>query len=160
MYNTNKWYRKGTGALEGILDNLSLAAKSLQTQTTRITKRYHVTIAEWRLLRQIESQVITQDAMADALQLDTSTLSRQLKNLTSKELVSKTAVGKDRRQLEYALTATGHATLQHINSDYDALIDAVFHYWPEDEQQMMKIMLNRLSRSLDRAEGVLEENSD
>ncbi|MFC6254504.1 MarR family winged helix-turn-helix transcriptional regulator [Secundilactobacillus hailunensis] len=145
--------------MEGILDNLSLAAKSLQTQTTKITKHYHVTIAEWRLLRQIQNQVITQDAMAEALQLDTSTLSRQLKSLTSKGLVSKTAVGKDRRQLEYALTTTGHETLANIDTDYQALIDAVFHYWPEDEQQMMKIMLNRLSRSLDRADSILEEDT-
>lgn len=158
MYNTSKSQWKGSRILEGILDNLSLAAKSLQTQTAKITKHYHVTIAEWRLLRQIESQVITQDAMAEALQLDTSTLSRQLKNLSTKELVSKTAVGKDRRQLEYALTSLGRDTLEHINTDYDALIDAVFHYWPEDEQQMMKIMLNRLSRSIDRAESVLKED--
>ncbi|MTV81160.1 MarR family winged helix-turn-helix transcriptional regulator [Secundilactobacillus folii] len=143
--------------MEGILDNLSLAAKSLQVQTTKITRHYHVTIAEWRLLRQIDAKVITQDSMADALQLDTSTLSRQLKSLTTKELASKTAVGKDRRQLEYALTLKGQETLKNINQGYDALIDAVFHYWPEDEQQMMKIMLNRLNRSLDRASGFLAE---
>lgn len=145
--------------MEGILDNLGLAAKSLQTQTTKITKRYKVTIAEWRLLRQINKQVITQDAMAEALQLDTSTLSRQLKSLTNKELITKTAVGKDRRQLEYALAPSGINVLQQINDDYDALIDAVFHYWPEDEQQMMKIMLNRLNRSLERADGFLAEQN-
>lgn len=140
-----------------ILDNLSLAAKSLQTQITKVTKQNHVTIAEWKLLRQIDQQVITQDAMAEALQLDTSTLSRQLKNLTTKEMVTKTAVGRDRRQLEYALSPLGQTTLTQVDTGYDALVDAVFHYWPDEEQQMMKIMLNRLNRSLERANGRLDE---
>lgn len=134
-----------------ILENLSVAAKALQSRTSKLTKQYRVTIAEWKLLRQIKLGVITQDAMAEAMQLDNSTLSRQLKNLTEKQFTSKTAVGKDRRQLEYALTPAGEEALSHIDTDYEALTDAVFHYWPEDEQQMMKILLNRLTRSIERA---------
>lgn len=137
--------------MDDILEKLSLSAKSLHTQTARLTKQSHVTIAEWRLLRQIDSDVITQDSMASSLQLDTSTLSRQLKNLTTKELVSKTAVGKDRRQLEFQLTSAGKTALTNINAGYADLVDHIFHYWPEDEQQMLKIMLTRLNRSIDRA---------
>ncbi|GAA3617355.1 MarR family winged helix-turn-helix transcriptional regulator [Secundilactobacillus similis] len=137
--------------MDDILENLSVAAKTLQSRTSKLTKQYRVTIAEWKLLRQIKQGVITQDAMAEAMQLDNSTLSRQLKNLTEKQFTSKTAVGKDRRQLEYALTPSGEEALLNIDNDYDALTDAVFHYWPEDEQQMMKILLKRLARSIERA---------
>ncbi len=137
--------------MDNILDILNTSAKNLQQQTTKITKRYNVTIAEWKLLRQIADNVITQDGMASSLQLDTSTLSRQLKNLSAKELVSKTAVGKDRRQLEYALTTTGQQALKGINDTYDTLVDNIFHYWPNDEQEMMRIMLKRLDRSLQKA---------
>lgn len=142
---------KGRLTMADILENLSVAAKALQSRTSKLTKQYRVTIAEWKLLRQIKLGVITQDAMAEAMQLDNSTLSRQLKNLTEKQFTSKTAVGKDRRQLEYALTPAGEEALSHIDTDYEALTDAVFHYWPEDEQQMMKILLNRLTRSIERA---------
>lgn len=137
--------------MDDILENLSIAAKTLQNRTSKLTKQYRVTIAEWKLLRQIKQGVITQDAMAEAMQLDNSTLSRQLKNLTEKQFTSKTAVGKDRRQLEYALTPSGEEALLHIDTDYEALTDAVFHYWPDDEQQMMKILLKRLARSIERA---------
>ncbi len=142
---------KGWLTMDDILENLSVAAKTLQSRTSKLTKQYRVTIAEWKLLRQIKQGVITQDAMAEAMQLDNSTLSRQLKNLTEKQFTSKTAVGKDRRQLEYALTPSGEEALLNIDNDYDALTDAVFHYWPEDEQQMMKILLKRLARSIERA---------
>lgn len=142
---------KGWLTMDDILENLSIAAKTLQNRTSKLTKQYRVTIAEWKLLRQIKQGVITQDAMAEAMQLDNSTLSRQLKNLTEKQFTSKTAVGKDRRQLEYALTPSGEEALLHIDTDYEALTDAVFHYWPDDEQQMMKILLKRLARSIERA---------
>lgn len=145
--------------MDNILDILNTSAKNLQQQTTKITKKYHVTIAEWKLLRQIDANIITQDAMASALQLDTSTLSRQLKNLSTKELVSKTAVGKDRRQLEYALTTTGQDALTGINQAYDTLVDAIFHYWPNDEQEMLRIMLKRLDRSLQKATVTSEEDT-
>lgn len=142
---------KGWLTMDDILENLSVAAKTLQSRTSKLTKQYRVTIAEWKLLRQIKQGVITQDAMAEAMQLDNSTLSRQLKNLTEKQFTSKTAVGKDRRQLEYALTPSGEEALVNIDTDYETLTDAVFHYWPEDEQQMMKILLKRLARSIERA---------
>ncbi|WP_054758516.1 hypothetical protein [Secundilactobacillus collinoides] len=47
--------------MDNILDILNTSAKNLQQQTTKITKQYNVTIAEWKLLRQIADNVITQD---------------------------------------------------------------------------------------------------
>ncbi len=149
MYNTNDHYSLGGSlSLETTLEALGHASKIFQSKLSKLTKLQNITIAEWTLLKQIAAGLITQDQMASALGLDNSTLSRQLKSLTEKALVTKTAVGQDRRQLKYSLDEVGESALTLVNAAYEQTVQAVFKHWPEEEQQQLQIMLNRLTHSI------------
>ncbi|WP_143461954.1 MarR family winged helix-turn-helix transcriptional regulator [Levilactobacillus enshiensis] len=124
--------------------------KVQQTLLQRMTKHYQLTVSEWQLLDHIGSGENTQEILAERTKLDTSTLSRQLKGLVKKEMVTKEAVGRDKRQLVYTITTAGTETVTAINTAFEKLSDDVFEHWSTDERNLLQILLNRLDKSLDR----------
>jgi DNA-binding MarR family transcriptional regulator len=109
-----------------------------------------LTVSEWQLLDHIGGGENTQEILAAKTNLDTSTLSRQLKGLVTKDMVTKKAIGRDKRQLVYTITEQGTATAEDINTAFEALSDDVFEHWSTDERNLLQILLNRLDKSMDR----------
>lgn len=136
--------------MKSSLAALMTVTKAQQTLLQRMVKRYHLTVSEWQLLDQIGSGANTQEILAHQTRLDTSTLSRQLKGLVTKQMVTKQAVGRDKRQLIYTITATGTTTAAAINQAFEDLADQVFEHWSADERNLLQILLNRLAKSMDR----------
>ncbi|MDV0429888.1 MarR family transcriptional regulator [Lactiplantibacillus sp. DA1] len=133
--------------------SLTALAETAKLQTAilkQITKTQGITVAEWQLLIQLQAGANTQEKLAAAMQLDTSTLSRQLASLVKKERLSKEAIGRDRRQLVYTITPAGTDTLTTINTNYQQFEAEVFDKWPQDEQNLLRILLNRLNKSVSR----------
>ncbi|BAP85640.1 MarR family transcriptional regulator [Paucilactobacillus hokkaidonensis JCM 18461] len=117
-----------------------------------ITKKAHLTIAEWQLLLFILADNTTQEQLSNATSLDTSTLSRQLKNLVAKEMLNKTPTGRDKRQLIYSITELGKQSVNQINDDYKQLANQIFDRWTDEEKNLLQILLNRLDKSIARIE--------
>ncbi|QMU07674.1 MarR family winged helix-turn-helix transcriptional regulator [Levilactobacillus suantsaii] len=136
--------------MKSSLAALMTVTKSQQPLLRQMVKQHHLTVSEWQLLDQIGSGANTQEVLAQQTRLDTSTLSRQLKGLVAKDMVTKEAVGRDKRQLVYSITAIGTATAAEINSAFDALADQVFEHWSADERNLLQILLNRLAKSMER----------
>ena len=129
---------------------LADTAKQQTAMLKRLTKAQGITVAEWQLLIKLQAGFDTQEKLAVEMQLDTSTLSRQLASLVKKEKLTKEAVGRDRRQLIYSVTATGDNAVATVNADYERFEATVFDKWPQDEQNLLRILLNRLNKSVDR----------
>ncbi|GEO74167.1 transcriptional regulator [Levilactobacillus namurensis DSM 19117] len=136
--------------MKSSLAALMTVTKAEQTLLRRLTKAHHLTVAEWQLLDHIGGGANTQESLAEATRLDTSTLSRQLKGLVTKELISKKAVGRDKRQLIYTVTDQGAVTASAMNRDFEDLADQIFEHWSDDERNLLQILLNRLAKSMDR----------
>jgi len=136
--------------MKSSLAALAATAKQQTVVLKQITKAQGVTVAEWQLLGQLLAGFNTQEKLAAEMQLDTSTLSRQLASLVKKGQLSKEAIGRDRRQLIYTVTPTGEAAVSDINQAYNNYEAAVFDKWPQDEQNLLRILLNRLNKSVDR----------
>ncbi|MDR3241661.1 MAG: MarR family transcriptional regulator [Lactobacillaceae bacterium] len=134
--------------MKTILEALRDTDKEYQRVLKKITKDQDVTIAEWQLLTNVKASFDTQDKLSKETNLDNSTLSRQLAALVKKELVLKVAVGRDRRQLIYEVTAKGEETLTTIEAAYHALEEQVFSMWANEEKSMVQILLNRLEKSV------------
>nr|WP_295855553.1 MarR family transcriptional regulator [uncultured Xylophilus sp.] len=77
--------------------------------------RFGITRREWRLLLVLADRgTLGSSALADAAQLDRARTSRAIGSLVEKQLVARTAMPGDRRQVMLALTAEGrrlHAQL-------------------------------------------------
>ncbi|ASG78364.1 MULTISPECIES: MarR family winged helix-turn-helix transcriptional regulator [Lactiplantibacillus] len=136
--------------MKSSLTALAETAKLQTASLKQLTKAQGVTVAEWQLLIQLNTGANTQEKLATAMQLDTSTLSRQLASLVKKEKLSKEAVGRDRRQLVYTITPAGLTALNAINAAYEQFEADVFDKWPQDEQNLLRILLNRLNKSVSR----------
>ncbi|QCZ45963.1 MarR family winged helix-turn-helix transcriptional regulator [Levilactobacillus brevis] len=140
--------------MKSSLEALIAINKVQQTLLQRMTKRYQLTISEWQLLDHIGGGENTQEILAQQTRLDTSTLSRQLKGLVAKEMVTKEAIGRDKRQLIYTITEQGTQTAAAINTAFEDLSDQIFEHWSTDERNLLQILLNRLDKSLDRRRGL------
>lgn len=140
--------------MKSSLEALIAINKAQQTLLQRMTKRYQLTVSEWQLLDHIGGGENTQEILAQQTRLDTSTLSRQLKGLVAKEMVTKEAIGRDKRQLIYTITEQGTQTAAAINTAFEDLSDQIFEHWSTDERNLLQILLNRLDKSLDRRRGL------
>lgn len=81
--------------------------------------------------------------------LDASTLSRQLNTMTQEGLLTKVP-GADPRQRVYALTPaakTACHALEHLQTELENHIQ---QNWSSEEQQLLKILLNRYYQSFNR----------
>jgi len=136
--------------MKSSLAALADTAKQQTTMLKQLAKAQGVTVAEWQLLLKLLAGFDTQEKLAAEMQLDTSTLSRQLASLVKKEKLSKEAVGRDRRQLIYSVTPAGEQAAKTVNADYAKYTATVFDKWPQDEQNLLRILLNRLNKSVDR----------
>lgn len=124
--------------------------KNYKSVLLAITKRSKLTIAEWQLLLQIEAGYRTQEQLSDATKLDTSTLSRQLKNLVTKEMLQKTPTGRDKRQLVYSMSQAGKKAIMEIDTAFADLSTRIFDRWTDEENNLLRILLNRLDKSIAR----------
>lgn len=124
--------------------------KNYKSVLLAITKRSKLTIAEWQLLLQIEAGYCTQEQLSDATKLDTSTLSRQLKNLVTKEMLQKTPTGRDKRQLVYSMSQAGKKAIIEIDTAFADLSTRIFDRWTDEENNLLRILLNRLDKSIAR----------
>ncbi|MCT3584559.1 MarR family winged helix-turn-helix transcriptional regulator [Levilactobacillus brevis] len=140
--------------MKSSLEALIAINKVQQTLLQRMTKRYQLTVSEWQLLDHIGGGENTQEILAQQTRLDTSTLSRQLKGLVAKEMVTKEAIGRDKRQLIYTITEQGTQTAAAINTAFEDLSDQIFEHWSTDERNLLQILLNRLDKSLNRRRGL------
>ncbi|AEB73347.1 MarR family winged helix-turn-helix transcriptional regulator [Lentilactobacillus buchneri] len=136
--------------MKDILVALNSAAKNHRSQIFNITKAMNLTISEWKLLNQVIAGNTTQELLSESTKLDISTLSRQLKRLLEKDMIEKTAVGRDKRQLIYKVTDKGTQASQYVAAEIQKLTDRVFNHWTDEEKNLLKILINRLEKSLDR----------
>ncbi|KRM11565.1 MarR family winged helix-turn-helix transcriptional regulator [Paucilactobacillus suebicus] len=124
--------------------------KNYKSALVLITKHVNLTIAEWQLLINIIDGFDTQEKLSQETKLDTSTLSRQLKNLVKKEMLIKTPTGKDKRQLVYSVSELGQNAATNINESFQQLSNMVFDRWTDEETNLLHILLNRLDKSMAR----------
>ncbi|EHO51105.1 MarR family winged helix-turn-helix transcriptional regulator [Lentilactobacillus kisonensis] len=136
--------------MKDILPALNSAAKNHKAQLFAITKETGLTISEWKLLCQVIDGNTTQETLSSRTKLDISTLSRQLKKLVEKEMIEKTAVGKDKRQLIYNVTPKGINSSTYVKTKLDELTERIFNHWTDEEKNLLKILMNRLEQSLGR----------
>ena len=86
--------------------------------------------------------------LAAAVELDLSTVSRQLRQLEQAGLVSRRPDSDDRRAFRIRLTESGAARLGAIRMSRARMLDEVFSSWPEDQRADLLRLLDRLLAAL------------
>ena len=121
----------------------------------KLTRQHTLTVAEWQLLQNVVDGQDTQAELVATTQLDVSTLSRQLSRLVEKKMLTIKKLGEKpttRKKYLYQITSQGRAALDGMNTDFQTMNTELFSQWTEEEQNLLKILLNRLKTSFDRIE--------
>ncbi|WP_439426097.1 MarR family winged helix-turn-helix transcriptional regulator [Oenococcus alcoholitolerans] len=116
-------------------------------KVTSIMKRFGMTYAEHRLLILVEEGFSTQEGISKKTNLDTSTLSRQLKSAVKKGFLKRTPTGKDKRQLVYFLTESGKNKNNAVAAELARLDHLIFSDWNRNDRALLNELLIKLKES-------------
>jgi len=89
-------------------------------------------------------------ALAEALGIDSSTVTRQAAPLVRADLVGRVPYPADRRTVRLALTPLGGRRLAEVQADREELMRRLTADWPADEQRAFCRLLARFNSSLER----------
>ncbi|KRN85832.1 MarR family winged helix-turn-helix transcriptional regulator [Ligilactobacillus acidipiscis] len=141
--------------MKASLDVLLDVQKNYKQLLKKMTRIHTLTIAEWQLLQNVLDGNDTQTELVKKTKLDVSTLSRQLSKLVEKNLLSIKKMGKKpmaRKKYLYQITDQGRTALNEMNADFEKMSSELFSQWTNEEQNLLKILLNRLNTSFERIE--------
>ena len=91
-------------------------------------------------------------ALAGLLDVDASTVSRQVRHLEDRGLLERTSDPDDGRASRIALSAEGQTRLEAGAQRRRALVSALMETWPAEEREHLRLLLNRLLDELDQQE--------
>lgn len=147
--------------MKASLDVLLDVQKNYKQLLKKMTRIHTLTIAEWQLLQNVLDGNDTQTELVKKTKLDVSTLSRQLSKLVEKNLLSIKKMGENKKMGEkpmarkkylYQITDQGRTALDEMNADFEKMSSELFSQWTNEEQNLLKILLNRLNTSFERIE--------
>jgi len=88
-------------------------------------------------------------AVAAALDLDASTVSRQVRHLEARGLLERTSDPDDGRASRIALSDEGRVRLEAGARRRRALVAQLLEHWPDPDREQLRLLLSRLLDDLD-----------
>ena len=140
----------GTGDDLGIIElELLKLVRRLETLGRRGTLYERVDRAGYLALRILDQLGPTSiNALADALHLDASTVTRQVAVLDAAGFVRRRIDPMDRRSSIIALNAEGRRTMRQVEKERRHLLEAILGDWDVGEMGALGRVLTRLNLSL------------
>lgn len=123
--------------------------RHLDTFARRSSRYLEIDRAGYLALRTIEHLgPLSTKALATALSLNASTVTRQVGALENGGFVDRRPDPSDRRSSTIALTAAGRRAMGGVERERRAGIEALVRAWGDGERAMLGRVLNRLNASL------------
>lgn len=88
-------------------------------------------------------------AIAQAFQLDPSTVTRQVQAVERLGLAEKERDPSDRRAAVLSLTETGRTTIEQTREVRRRLLDEILREWPESDREAFASLLGRFNATID-----------
>jgi DNA-binding MarR family transcriptional regulator len=123
--------------------------RHLETFGRRSSLYLHIDRAGYLALRTIEDMgPLSTKALASALNLDASTVTRQIAALESGGYVDRRPDPNDRRSSTILLTEAGRQTMDGVEDERRQGIEVLVDAWDDQEKAVLGRVLNKLNRSL------------
>jgi len=121
----------------------SLIARAYQT-------RFGLSVWEWRLIAVLGAgEALTAQALCEATAMDKVTVSRAIRSLDERGLVTRRRDAADRRASHVSLTTDGRAIYTEVAPLALAYETALLEGFSEEERAAFMALLDRLERRLD-----------
>ncbi|WP_028274055.1 MarR family winged helix-turn-helix transcriptional regulator [Atopococcus tabaci] len=95
----------------------------------------------------IQDDKLTLKEITEYAMLDKSTISRQVNQMVKKGLVTRES-GEDRRFVYFSLSDDAKEAYRSYQFELNKRMTAAFAPWPEDEKQLLYVLMGRLGRSM------------
>jgi len=115
-----------TDAVHGAIAQLQKLADLFGERRQQLARRVGLTEQEWRVLEQIATEHFMPSMFARDRSRTPAAVSRVIRQLLDKRLVSVSVSATDGRQREYELTAKGRTTLERLRAHRRAAIEAIW----------------------------------
>ena len=106
--------------------NLQRLSDLFQARRARLAVDAGLTEQQWQVLEEIATDHFMPSLFARRRESSAAAVSRLIRQLLDKRLVSTSAHDHDGRQRQYVLTARGKRTLEGLRADRQAAIDAIW----------------------------------
>jgi DNA-binding MarR family transcriptional regulator len=113
-------------AVHDAIANLQRLSDLFQARRARLAVDAGLTEQQWQVLEEIATDHFMPSLFARRRESSAAAVSRLIRQLLDKRLVSGSAHDHDGRQRQYVLTAKGRRTLEGLRADRQAAIDAIW----------------------------------
>jgi DNA-binding MarR family transcriptional regulator len=126
-----------TAVVRDFRSNLRVLEREVVSQLEGETSCCGVTLAQCHTLLELSQREPSLTALADALDLDKSTLSRTVESMVQSGLCQRTTVAGDRRSVRLTLSPLGRSKVDTINRTCDEYYGALLGQLSESEQRQV-----------------------
>ena len=137
-------------------DRIHRAIASLQRLTDafrerrrRLARQAGLSEAQWRLLEEVDDEQFMPSMFARQRDCTPAAVSRTLRVLLERDLVSVTIAERDARQRVYRLTAEGRRVLRRLRASRERAIAAIWADLPARDLEAFASFATQLSRGLE-----------
>lgn len=113
-------------AVHGAIGQLQRLAELFRRRRVQLAQAAGLSEEQWRVLEQIATEHFMPSLFARTRETSAAAVSRTIRQLLDKKLVSVTVARDDGRQRRYVLTAKGVRTLDGLRQRRRAAIDAIW----------------------------------
>lgn len=113
-------------AVHGAITQLQRLAELFRRRRVQLAQAVGLTEEQWRVLEQIATEHFMPSLFARSRETSAAAVSRTIRQLLDKKLVSVSVAPGDGRQRRYVLTARGTRTLDGLRARRRAAIDAIW----------------------------------
>src|SRR5699024_10076008 len=121
--------------------------KLYQGLQNNVLKKHHVNRSAFFIMKIILDSKIRLKVLTALSSLDKSTLSRQVNALEKKKQIIKEP-GKDKRYYNLSLSKETLALTNQILEELEETIGFILRGWPDEEKQLLLVLLGRVGRSM------------
>lgn len=136
--------------LDELLFRLGQSLRRLRVSSgEHATFTYAIGAGFWQLVAIAHHGDIRVSDLATELNLDISTVSRQLKVLAHRGLIEKVADAEDARVAKVRLTPNGERILEELRTRRHAVLERALQNWESERRETLFALLEDLVRELD-----------
>ncbi|MGH0034921.1 MAG: MarR family winged helix-turn-helix transcriptional regulator [Myxococcota bacterium] len=140
--------RKGP-AIDRAIQSLQRLTELFERRRAQLAREVGLTDPQWRVLEEIARDEFMPSLFARARDAHPTAVSRTLRQLQDRDLVSASISSADARQREYEVTARGRRLLERLRTSRERAIDAVWAGLPARDLDRFAAFSQRLADRLD-----------
>lgn len=130
-----------------IIEKLEEVQSTYSVMVKKLQKEMNISASSIPIMEIIQDEKMTLKEITEKSVLDKSTVSRQINQMVKKEMV-KREPGNDRRFAYFSLSERAKKAYRTYLFELNKNMTAALYSWPEEEKQILYVLLGRLDRSL------------